>query len=139
MYPSIILENNIAPNTQIGRIIIDETVYKGENAYNNPKYSRGGEFIENMVTDNHIEFCKRWFHLAGFKEILQDMQEYYQKFYVSYSSYGRYEPYYINDNKLIVVPVRDMGTKKAIKPIRFSDKPYKPLHFLNERDMEVHR
>ena len=44
----------------------------------NEKYSRGGEFIENMVTDNIIEFCKRWFHLAGFNEILEDINEFYE-------------------------------------------------------------
>ena len=31
LYPSIMSELNIAPNTQIGRIEIDEVVYKGEN------------------------------------------------------------------------------------------------------------
>lgn len=41
------------------------------------KYSRAGEFIENMVTNNEIEFCKRWFHLAGFNELLEDANEYF--------------------------------------------------------------
>ena len=30
-----------------------------------------------MVTDNEIEFCKRWFHLAGFNELLEDANEYF--------------------------------------------------------------
>ncbi len=30
-----------------------------------------------MNSDNIIEFCKRWFHLAGYKEMLQDMNEYF--------------------------------------------------------------
>lgn len=73
------MEFNIAPNTQIGRIIIPEKVYEHENTYKieEEKYSRGGEFIENMVTDNCIEFCKRWFHLGGFKEVLDDIDEFY--------------------------------------------------------------
>ncbi len=80
LYPSILLEFNIAPNTQIGKIIIPNKVYENENAYNIEKerYSRGGEFIENMVTDNEIEFCKRWFHLAGFNELLEDANEYFE-------------------------------------------------------------
>lgn len=79
LYPSIDLEFNIAPNTQIGRIIIPEKVYDHENAYHidEDKYSRGGEFIENMVTDNIIEYCKRWFHLAGIEEFLEDIDEFY--------------------------------------------------------------
>jgi hypothetical protein len=73
-------EFNIAPNTQIGRIDIEEKVYEHENVYGLDKYSRGGEFIENMVTDNVIEFCKRWFGLAGIMEFVQDMKEYEAKF-----------------------------------------------------------
>lgn len=77
LYPSIMLEFNIAPNTQVGRIIIPEPVYIHENAYHLDKYSRSGEFIENMVTDNHIEFCHRWMHLANFMEFVEDFNEYY--------------------------------------------------------------
>lgn len=81
-------EYNIAPNTQIGKIIIDEKVYANENAYNieAEKYSRGGEFIENMVTDNCIEFCHRWFHLANFEEFIKDMDEYFE--HVSIGKYS---------------------------------------------------
>lgn len=77
LYPSLIGENNIAPNTQIGRINIPGKVYKNENLYNNDKYTRSGEFIENMVADNFIEFAERWFHLAGIKEIIGDIDELY--------------------------------------------------------------
>ena len=87
LYPSIMGEDNIAPNTQIGKIEIPEKVYKDENAYGieAEKYSRGGEFIENMVTDNHIEFCHRWFHLANFTEMLDDIDEYYKNLNDAYS------------------------------------------------------
>lgn len=77
-------EFNIAPNTQIGRIEIDKPIYPGENAYGIPadKYSRGGEFIENMVTDNFIEFCCRWFNLADVKTMLDDIDEFYASYRV---------------------------------------------------------
>lgn len=80
LYPSIMLEFNIAPNTQIGKIVIPVKVYEHENLYkiDEEKYSRSGEFIENMVTDNPIEYCKRWFHLAGVEEFLSDIDEFYQ-------------------------------------------------------------
>ena len=81
LYPSIMLEFNIAPNTQYGKIVIPDKVYKNENAYctAEEQYSRGGEFIENLVTDNIIEFCKRWYYLAGVNEIIEDIDEYYIK------------------------------------------------------------
>ena len=73
------LEFNIAPNTQVGKIEIPNKVYKFENLYGieEEKYSRGGEFIENMVTDNIIEFCNRWFNLANYQEFLEDIDEFY--------------------------------------------------------------
>ena len=87
LYPSIMLENNLAPNTQIGRVIIDVKVHDYEHYdmytsdLDDAKYNRGGEFLENIMSDNTIEFCKRWFGLAGFKELLQDMEELYPNVY----------------------------------------------------------
>jgi len=40
-----------------------------------------------MVTDNEIEFCKRWFHLAGFNELLEDANEYFANKMFSNMSY----------------------------------------------------
>lgn len=77
LYPSIMGEFNIAPNTQVGKIEIPDQVYEHENIYHEEKYSRSGEFIENLVTDNVIEYCKRWFHLAGIKEFIDDIDEFY--------------------------------------------------------------
>lgn len=72
-------EFNIAPNTQIGRIQIDNKIYDNENAYNMDEsvYNRGGEFIENLVTDNMIEFCHRWFKLSNITEMIGDINEFF--------------------------------------------------------------
>jgi hypothetical protein len=71
------LQFGLAPNTIIGRINIPQKVFEHENPFLNDKYNRGGDFIENLVSDNIIEFAKRWLHLAGFKEFIEDMKEYY--------------------------------------------------------------
>lgn len=83
LYPSITLENNMAPNTQVGRYELNEqisynehpTMYSSEEETFN--YSRAGEFMENMISGNHLEFCKRWLHLGDFKEVVSDMREYF--------------------------------------------------------------
>ena len=75
LYPSITGESNIAANTQIGKIEIPNKVYKNENAYNTEGYSRSGEFIENKVTDNVIEFCHRWFHLGGVEDLIKEIDK----------------------------------------------------------------
>lgn len=141
MYPSIINENNIAPNTQIGRIIIDHVVYQGENAFNTEKYTRGGEFIENMVTNNHLEFCHRWLHLANFQEFKEDMQEYYNKTRISYRNDNtQYATYLYNakDDRVFIAPIKDIGPSKKISPVRFEEnKKIKPVFFFNERKVTI--
>lgn len=79
LYPSIMGENNMAPNTQIGMIEMPEKVYEHENVYNKDieAYSRSGEYLDNLISGNIIEFCKRYFHLAGYKEVIDDMIEYF--------------------------------------------------------------
>ena len=112
LYPSILIEFNISPNTQIGRIDIPEKVYQFENTYANPKYSRSGEFIENMVTDTIIEFCHRWFHWANIEEFLVDMNEFYQMNYM----FGARHQMYRDMDKGLIHPLYDLP-KEGIKAI----------------------
>lgn len=131
LYPSIMLEFNIAPNTQIGRIIIPEQVYSHENTYNieAEKYSRSGEFIENMVTDNNIEFCKRWLHLAGFNEFLEDIDEFYN------DSIGKFSNLQAAGFKEVpVIPISD----KVETPIIFADSGLEnPIIFYNNKPSDM--
>ena len=75
MYPSITGESNIASNTQIGKIEIPHKIYKNENSYNIEGYTRSGEFIENKVTDNVIEFGHRWFHLGSVSDLVKEIEK----------------------------------------------------------------
>ena len=84
LYPSIMREFGIAPNTQIGKIEIEQEVHQWENPFDYNKYCRGGQFIQDFCSHNFIEFSRRWFHLAGFKEMLEDMDEYF----AMYNSFG---------------------------------------------------
>lgn len=90
LYPSIILENNLAPNTQIGRIIIEDrtnpdkqfSLMEHQDMYtsddDNAKYSRGGEFLENLMSNNHLEFCRRWMRLGDIHQVIEDITEFYK-------------------------------------------------------------
>lgn len=88
LYPSITLENNMAPNTQVGKIEISEQIsycehrdmYRSDDEEeNDSKYSRSGEFLENLMSDNILEFSKRWLHLGDVKDVLVDMIEYFEE------------------------------------------------------------
>lgn len=80
MYPSIAKEWNIAPNTQIGMINIPEQIYAEENWRKYPKFSRAGCFVENLGSQNYLEFCHRWLNLGSYEEVLQDIMEYFSKY-----------------------------------------------------------
>lgn len=73
----------MAPNTQIGKFEIPVPVSYAEHPdmytsdEEEAKYSRSGEMLENLMSGNHIEFCKRWLHLADFTELISDMYEYF--------------------------------------------------------------
>lgn len=133
LYPSIMSEFNIAPNTQIGRIEIHDKIYANENAYNIPeeKYSRGGEFIENLVTDNMIEYCHRWFHLSNIEQMIDDVDEFYGSKFNSGKFSNLVTAGYGNNNGVIsaVIPTSSgyvdgvkFGQPKKITPVTFYTK-----------------
>lgn len=108
--------------------------YDNENIYHNPKYSRSGEFAENLVSDNIIEFCKRWLGLGGIKEILNDMIEYQLnniRFYGSGAPYFGPYNYNINVSKLIECPLYTVN-KEHPEKVLISTEENKPIFWFND-------
>lgn len=79
LYPSLAQEFNQAPNTQVGMIEIPEQIYWNENPNNNDKFSRAGTYVENLASRNYLEFCRRWLHLGSYREVYDDIVEYFTK------------------------------------------------------------
>ena len=83
LYPSLMRENNIAPNTIIGMIQIPKKIYKDENPFHLPvgiyknQFNRAETFVENFASHCYIEFGQRWFNLAGYEDMLDDILEYF--------------------------------------------------------------
>jgi hypothetical protein len=50
MYPNIKIVYNIAEDTQEGRLIIEDQIIEDENITGDPKFLRGGKFIEDYTT-----------------------------------------------------------------------------------------
>ena len=127
LYPSIIGELNIASNTQVGKIEIPHKVYNRENTYKEENYSRSGEFIENMVVDNTIEFCERWFHLAGIKELIADIDELTEK-----TKHEKYSSFIIDPNNK---SIRDifLADKTVHSPIIENQSAHKPIIFYDKK------
>ena len=89
LYPSTAIQNNMGPNTQIGKILIDKRVFEKENPFNNEFYDRGGQFLEDYTSGELLEFAHRWFGLANYKELIDDIVEYY-------TMHNTIHPFYVN-------------------------------------------
>lgn len=98
LYPSIMREFNIAPNTQIGMVNIPNKVYENENKFNREIYRRGAAFVEDLQSNVYLEFCTRWFNLADYATLYKDIIEYYTT--KAYSARSL-KPY--NNNKLNIL------------------------------------
>ena len=81
LYPSIMIEFNIAPNTQLGKLIIPDQIWKDENKYNLEHFVRGGKFLDDLQSHDWLQFAQRWFGLADYKTLLKDILEYYDYHY----------------------------------------------------------
>ena len=79
----------MAPNTQYGRIIIEDesdpsrrySRNEHQDMFSNDdeeaKYSRGGEFLDNLMTSNILEFGWRWMNLGDVFDVESDIREFY--------------------------------------------------------------
>ena len=90
LYPSTAREHNTAPDTIIGKVNINEKVYKNENPFLDPQYDRGGAFMDDYNTDNPVEFGIRWFGLANMQDLISDVKEYMTAVNVTNPNYDGY-------------------------------------------------
>ena len=77
LYPSIIDESNIAPNTQIGKIFFTEESDPKGNRFNNPYYDKTVWFIEDYVSHDRLNFCERYLGLASYLDMYYDILNYF--------------------------------------------------------------
>lgn len=140
LYPSITQEFNISNETLLGKFIIAKKIYEFENKSRDSKFSREGAFIEDLTSQNYLEFCHRWFGLAKYSELVDDIIE----FMIIY------RPYYDNivklsDNGLIIPFTNDerLGNTliKPFKKIDVNDPGdrIKPFSISRERNNDIDR
>lgn len=77
LYPSIIDENNMAPNTQRGKVLFPEQLDLKENRFNNATFDRSVWFIEDLNSGDYLNFCQRYLNLASYEEMFDDIEEYF--------------------------------------------------------------
>lgn len=133
LYPSILMEDNIAPHTQIGKIEIPDKVYPEENHWGIDRYPREMAFCEDLHSHNFISFGNRWFGLASYGELYDEVIDYYTNHANSHRSLFMY-----NEEGLInpihFMPIKD----ELINPVSFDDpnELIKPVSFSKPRNVE---
>ena len=84
-YPNEVRENNMAPHSQIAKIIIDQVVHQNENPYNNKYYTRGGDFLEDYMTRSILQMCHKWFNLGTYSDLIDDVRDHVNKMNLMYN------------------------------------------------------
>lgn len=109
LYPSIIREFNIAPNTQIGMIIISRQFTADELIKANNTVA--GAFIEDMISQVWLEIGTRWFNLADYTTLYHEVIEFFNTVMnpmyglKSYERDGIIRPIHYENPDLIIQPL----------------------------------
>ena len=109
LYPSIIREFNIAPNTQIGLVIIDREFTAIEAARANNTVA--GAFMEDMRSQVWLEIGTRWFNLATYTELYHEVEEFFRSVMNPvygtrlYNRDGTINPMTFYNDNLIITPM----------------------------------
>lgn len=109
LYPSIIREFNIAPNTQIGLVIIDREFTAIEAARANNTVA--GAFMEDMRSQIWLEIGTRWFNLATYTELYHEVEEFFRSVMNPvygtrlYNRDGTINPMTFYNDNLIITPM----------------------------------
>lgn len=102
LYPSLITEFNMAPHTQIGRIIIDDVINENENKFGDEDYERSGAFIDDIASRNYITLCSRWFNMPTYKDLYDNIINHYNYLFL--------QPVNINGEIQVLKIVKDYNT-----------------------------
>lgn len=133
LYPSIQREFNMAPNTQIGKIIIPDKVHKYEDPFSGEHYDRGSQYIEDLVSQNIITFSNRWLGFPTFREFLDDLEKYFSNIENPANPFWDHRKLMVPIKKNHEIPlmtsrsmapdkefIMDIGTNQIIKPLDYN-------------------
>lgn len=112
LYPSLIIGYNIAMNTQIGMLLIDEKMSNLENRRHLEHWTRSGEFFEDLHTKNWILVGVKWFNLAGVTDLVKFAEKYFNTVLKPTCMYG------FSD-----------GPRQYWQPIKFYEDGWAPIMF----------
>ena len=117
LYPSILRQMNIAPNTQIGMLIIATKVHDKENRSNRSTWTRASSFMEDFQSQVWLEINSRWLHLADYTTLYYEIIN----FFTSIASATNGMRYYDRNGLIIPVDIEN-NNRRLVEPMIFEDK-----------------
>lgn len=141
LYPSTMRQMNIAPNTILGFIDIPEPVFENENRYNVERFVRGGSFLEDLQSHVFLEFGSRWFGLADYATLLDDVCNYLNAMMRGVGIYNSYHntvnPLIMIDKDIKINPLIMNEPGKKINPLVFRTPMPESVKFTKEQFEEM--
>lgn len=116
LYPSLIREFNIAPNTQIGKLIIADIKFTHMESIRSNN-SIEGAFMEDIQSQVWLEFGSRWFNLADFATLCREIEWFFTN--VANPIYGLR----MYDRYGKIYPMTEIKHGLIETPMTFYDKP----------------
>ncbi len=144
LYPSVMRQMNMAPNTIIGFIDIPEQIFENENRYHVDRFVRGGSFLEDLQSHVFLEFGSRWFNLADYATLYDDVVMYLNSIFRPvgiYNSYNNTTDPFIMVNPNIKPDPFVMNTNHRVDPfvvmtpiaqeVRYNSDDFKEFQYVN--------
>lgn len=123
LYPSVMRQFNMAPNTQIAMVEIPDKIHDNENRRNDEKWSRAEAFMEDFQSNEWIEFCSRWLAYPTFSELVNYLEHYFTEKCMPGPRFRS-----VNTGKIVTIEdVRKINEKVIFDPIVFG--PIHPIEF----------
>lgn len=124
LYPSMMVEFGIAPNTMVGRLLLNEGIRDNENRYGDPDYTPGGSFIRDIISKNFNILGSRWFKLPTYDELYKLLEIYFMSINNNiHNEKGLLEVINIDTNQNVFSPIFFVSEEDKLSPITL----YKPL------------
>ena len=97
----------MSPATMYGKVLFDEALDPKENRFNNPYYDRTVWFMEDLMSDNIIDFCHRYLGMPNYEEMYDMILEFFRTIknpigafrYVDFSTGNKFMYHLINNSK----------------------------------------
>ena len=103
LYPSCLIQNNMAANTMLGKILLPEQISVDENKFASDGFDRSTFFIEDYLSGNWIDFCHRWFKLPDYEEMFNLIYTYFSTVTNASRGLRYYNP--LTGNKYMTYPI----------------------------------